>query len=69
MAFAHSLRDLGHKFVLTPLAFEADDGNHLRNWSGEEYMAFWDLLIVKKCHTVISPNFSFRGLKTVLVET
>ena len=57
MAFAHRLRGLGHKFVLTPLAFEADDGNHLRNWSGEEYMAFWDLLIAKKCHTVYLNEF------------
>jgi len=57
MAFARRLRELGHKFVLTPLAFEPDDGNHLQKWSGEEYKAFWDLVIAKKCHTVYLNEF------------
>jgi hypothetical protein len=57
MAFARSLRELGHKFVLTPLVFEADDVNQSRKWSGDEYLAFWDLVIAKKCHTVYLNEF------------
>lgn len=53
MAFAHRLRELGHKVVLTPVVFDASP----RNWSGSEYMGFWDLLITKKCHTVYLNEF------------
>ena len=52
MAFGRKLRELGHKFVLTPVVFHTGDVNHLGRWSGSEYMAFWDLLIAKKCRAV-----------------
>ena len=52
-AFARRLRELGHRVVLTPVVF--DSGS--RNWSGSEYMAFWDLLITKKCPTVYLSEF------------
>ena len=55
-AFAQRLRELGHKIVLTPVLFDADT-NHSQNWSGSEYMAFWDLVIAKKCHTVYLNSF------------
>ena len=57
MAFARRLRDLGHKIVLTPVVFNAGPLNHPRSWSGSEYMAFWDLFIAKKCHTVYLNEF------------
>ena len=56
-SFARKLRDLGHKIVLTPVVFESGHLNHGRNWSGSEYMAFWDLVIAKKCHTVYLNEF------------
>ena len=49
--FARKLRDLGHKIVLTPVLFDA------QNWSGSEYMSFWDLVITKKCHIVCLNEF------------
>jgi hypothetical protein len=51
MLFARKLRELGHKTVLTPVVFDA------QNWSGSEYMNFWDLVIRKKCHTVYLHEF------------
>jgi len=57
MAFARRLRELGHKFVLTPVGFDAGRVNHSRPWSGREYMAFWDLVISKKCHGVHLEEF------------
>lgn len=57
MAFAQKLRELGNKYVLSPLIFEADDVNQSRKWSGDEYMAFWELVIGKKCHTVSLNEF------------
>jgi hypothetical protein len=52
MYFARKLRELGHKIVLTPVIFDAGTLNDGRNWSGSEYMAFWNLVIAKKCQTV-----------------
>jgi hypothetical protein len=52
MHFARKLYGLGHKIVLTPVAFNADPLNLERNWSGGEYTGFWNLVIDKKCHTV-----------------
>ena len=57
MAFARRLRELGHKIVFAPVVFEAAPPGHPRNWSGREYMGFWDLLITKKCHTVYLNEF------------
>ena len=54
MAFAKRLREHGHKFVFTPVVFEAV---HLLSWSRAEYMSFWNLLIAKKCHTVCFNEF------------
>jgi hypothetical protein len=56
-SFARKLRELGHKIVLTPVVFESGHLNHGQNWSGSEYMAFWDLVIAKKCHTVCLNEF------------
>ena len=53
MAFARKLRELGHKVVLTPVVFDTGPPN----WSGSEYMAFWNLLIAKKCHSVYFNEF------------
>ena len=53
LAFARRLRELGHKIVLTPVVFDGAP----RNWSGSDYMAFWDLLIAKKCDTVYLNEF------------
>jgi hypothetical protein len=50
--FARKLRELGHKIVLTPAGFQVNAIEVGRNWSGSEYMAFWNLAIEKKCHTV-----------------
>jgi hypothetical protein len=55
--FARRLRELGHKFVLTPVVFEADCVNHVRKWSGQEHMVFWELVIAKKCHTIYFNEF------------
>jgi hypothetical protein len=52
MNFARKLHDLGNKIVLTPVALMADPLNLGRNWSGREYMAFWNLVIDKKRQTV-----------------
>jgi hypothetical protein len=52
MNFARRLHEQGHKIVLTPVALMADPLNLGRNWSGSEYMAFWSLVIDKRCHTV-----------------
>jgi len=52
MLFARKLHELGHKTVLTPIVFDA------HNWSGREYMSFWDLVIARKCHTVVRPTLS-----------
>ena len=54
LAFARRLREQ-HKFVLTPVIF--DHVNKPRSWSGSEYMAFWDLVIAKKCHAVYLNEF------------
>ena len=51
MNFARRLRELGHKIVLSPVVFDA------QNWSGAEYMSFWELVIAKKCHTVYLNEF------------
>jgi hypothetical protein len=56
-SFARKLRELGHKIVLTPVVFNVSDLNDGRNWSGSEYMGFWDLTIAKKCHTVYLNEF------------
>jgi hypothetical protein len=56
-AFAQRLRELGHKIVLTPVLFDAVAVDHSQIWSGSEYLAFWDLVIAKKCHTVYLNNF------------
>jgi hypothetical protein len=56
-SFARKLRELGHKIVLTPVVFESGPLNQGRNWSGSEYMAFWDLVIATKCHTVYLDEF------------
>jgi hypothetical protein len=56
-SFARKLRELGHKIVLTPVGFESGHLSHGRNWSGSEYMSFWDLVIAKKCHTVYFNEF------------
>lgn len=55
-AFAQRLRELGHKIVLTPALFDAGSADS-PNWSGGEYLAFWDLVIAKKCHTIYLNNF------------
>jgi len=52
MSFARKLHELGHKIVLTPVALDADPLHLERNWSGNEYRGFWNLVIAKKCHTV-----------------
>lgn len=52
MDFVRKLHELGHKTVVTPVAFNADPLNLQRNWSGAEYTSFWNLVISKKCHTV-----------------
>jgi hypothetical protein len=57
MHFARKLHELGHKIVLTPVAFDAGPLKHGRNWSGSEYMGFWDLVIAKKCHMVCLNEF------------
>lgn len=57
MYFARKLRELGHKSVLTPVVFDTGPPNHPGSWSGDEYMAFWDLLIAKKCHAVYLNEF------------
>ena len=57
MQFARKLRELGHKIVLTPVAFHAGSVEVGGNWSGTEYMGFWDLVIAKKCHTVYLNEF------------
>ena len=36
---------------MTPVLFDA------QNWSGSEYMSFWDLLITRKCHVVCLNEF------------
>jgi len=51
MHFARKVRELGHKTVLTPVLFDA------QNWSGNEYMNFWDLVIKQKCHIVYLHEF------------
>src|ERR1700751_2426448 len=56
-SFARKLRELGHKIVLTPVVFNVSALNDGRNWSGSEYMGFWDLIIAKKCHTVYLNEF------------
>jgi hypothetical protein len=56
-SFARKLRELGHKIVLTPVVFNVSALNDGRNWSGGEYMGFWDLIIAKKCHTVYLNEF------------
>lgn len=55
--FAGKLRELGHKIVLTPVGFHVAAIEPVQNWSGSEYMAFWDLVIAKKCHTVYLNEF------------
>lgn len=55
-AFVLRLRELGHKMVLTPF-FDAGRADHSQNWSGNEYVAFWDLVIANKCHTVYLNKF------------
>ena len=57
MAFSRRLRELGHKFVLTTVVFDAGHVNYSRHWSGSEYMAFWGLVISKKCHSVHLAEF------------
>lgn len=57
MHLARKLRELGHKIVLTPVALDVGPINDGRNWSGSEYMDFWDLVIAKKCHTVYLSEF------------
>jgi hypothetical protein len=57
VSFARRLRELGHKFVLTPVAFHASPTDLSRNWSGNEYMALWDLVITKKCQIVYLNEF------------
>jgi hypothetical protein len=56
-SFARKLRELGHKIVLTPVVFNVSDLNDGRNWSGSEYMGFWNLMITKKCDTVYLNEF------------
>lgn len=56
-SFARKLRELGHKIVLTPVVFNVSALNDGRNWSGSEYMGFWDLIIAKKCHAVYLNEF------------
>lgn len=56
-SFARQLRELGHKIVLTPVGFSVSTLNQGRNWSGSEYMGFWDLVIAIKCHTVYLNEF------------
>jgi uncharacterized protein DUF4406 len=50
--FARRLRKLGHSIVLTPNPFHADPFNLGRNWSQVEYLDFWKMVIVTKCHAV-----------------
>ena len=50
--FARKLRDLGHSIVLTPNPFHADPLNLKRNWSQNEYLDFWNLVISRKCNAV-----------------
>lgn len=57
VSFAGRLRELGHKFVLTPVAFHTSPTDLSGNWSGSEYMALWDLVIAKKCQIVYLNEF------------
>jgi len=50
--FATRLRDLGHKTVLMPAAFNAGPLKLGQNWSGKQYKDFWSLVVAKKCHIV-----------------
>jgi hypothetical protein len=52
ISFARQLREQGHKIVLTPVVFDMGLFNHGQDWSGDEYMRFWNLVIAKKCHAV-----------------
>jgi hypothetical protein len=56
-SFARKLRELGHNIVLTPVVFNVSALNDERNWSGSEYMGFWDLIIAKKCHAIYLNEF------------
>jgi hypothetical protein len=55
--FARKLRELGHKIVLTPVILNVNPVNDGRNWSGSQYMGFWDLVIATKCQTVYLNEF------------
>lgn len=51
--FARKLREFGHHVVLTPHPFHADPLNLKgQNWSQDEYLEFWNMVIRKKCHAV-----------------
>lgn len=50
--FARVLRTLGHNLVLTPNPFHADPLNLKRNWSQNEYLDFWKMVIERKCFAV-----------------
>ena len=51
--FARRLREFGHVVVLTPNPFQADplrlEG---QNWSQDEYLEFWKMIIQTKCQAV-----------------
>lgn len=51
--FARMLRDYGHDVVLTPNPFHADPLRlKAQNWSQDEYLEFWSMVIRKKCQAV-----------------
>lgn len=50
--FARRLREFGHNVVLTPNPFHADPKLKGQNWSQDEYLEFWNMVIRKKCHAV-----------------
>ncbi len=50
--FARTLRESGKVIVLTPNPFHADPLNLKRNWSQNEYLDFWNLVISRKCNSV-----------------
>jgi hypothetical protein len=45
--FLKKLRELGHKIVITPVAFTATPF-----WSNEQYKDFWSQVIARKCRIV-----------------
>ena len=50
--FARKLRGLGHFLVVTPNPFVADPLKLKHNWTQDEYLTFWKMVITEKCSAV-----------------